>query len=280
MGEWRSIVVPLDGSMVAEGALPLGAEIARRGGALLHLVHVRAPAPMAVATGPIDLMLEGRPAYLSREAERYGTGNPLCMTAELTEPDAVGALAAYATASQSDLVVLATHGHGALGRAWIGSMADQLVTTLPMPLLIVRPADHPAATRERIRNVAVLLDGSERAEAILDPVIRLGQLFGARYALIRVSPETPTHGPGEARLYLEEVAQVLRGRGLETATLVLPGWDVAATVADFAWGAGADLIAVATHGRTGSARALRGSVAQELLRLGPAPLLTLLAPGD
>lgn len=280
MPEWRSIVVPLDGSMVAEGALPLGAEIARRAGALLHLVHVRAPAGITVPAAPADVLLEEQPAYLSHEAERYGTGSPLCMTAALSEPDAVGALTAYASASQCDLVVLATHGHGALGRAWIGSMADQLVTALPMPLLIVRPADHPAATRERLRNVAVLLDGSERAEAILDPVTRLGALFDARYALIRVSPDTPRHGPGEARLYLEEVATVLRGRGLETATLVLPGWDVAAAVADFAWGAGADLIAVATHGRAGSARALRGSVAQELLRLGPAPLLTLLAPGD
>ncbi len=276
MREWRSIVVPLDGSIVAEGALPLAADIARRSNALLHLVQVRAPAPVAVAAGAGEFLPETEP-YLAREAERFCL-NTTYMTAELAEPDPIGALTAYAISAQCDLVVLATHGHGALGRAWIGSMADQLVTALPMPLLIVRPAERPTPGRERIRNLAVLLDGSDRAEAILEPVTRLGALYDARYALIRVSGEPPTHGPGDARLYLEEVAQVLRGRGLETATLVLPGWDVAAAVADFAWGAGADLIAVATHGRTGPAQ--RGSVTQELLRLGPTPLLTLLAPGE
>ncbi len=274
----RSVVVPLDGSLVAEAALPLAVEIARRAGALLHLVQVRSPVPAALvgADGPFD---EPDDAYVVSAADRLGPQAPACLTAALGEGSPMEGLAEYAQSAQTELVVVATHGHGALDRAWIGSFSERLLESFPVPLLIVRPPRAHPELVGALRNIALLLDGSTRAEAILDPVTAVGELFAARYVLLRVA-SSPTQGElDRARDYLAEVAQVLRGRGMRTATLVLPGRDVAAAAANFVWAAGADLIALATHGRCGVERELRGSVAQELLRLGPAPLLSIRAPG-
>ncbi len=276
----RSVVVPLDGSIVAEAALPLAVEIARRAHALLHLVQVRSPVPLAlVGAGEGVYGAEPDDAYVVSAADRLGRQAP-CLTAALGEGSPMEGLAEYAQSAQADLVVLATHGHGPLDRAWIGSFSERLLESFPVPLLIVRPPHGRLDRAGALRNISILLDGSTRAESILNPATEIGALFSARYALLRVTPAPTQKELDTARDYLEEVAQVFRGRGMRTATLVLPGRDVAAAAANFVWAAGADLIALATHGRTGVERELRGSVAQELLRLGPAPLLSIRAPGD
>lgn len=276
----RSVVVPLDGSIVAEAALPLAAEIARRSGALLHLVQVRSPVPLALVGGGDGLLDEPDDAYVVSAADRLGRQAPECLTAALGEGSPMEGLAEYAQSAEVDLVVMATHGHGPLDRAWIGSLSERLLESFPIPLLIVRPPRVHADLVGSLRNISLLLDGTPRAEAILDPATQVGALFGARYVLLRVTPALTQAELDRSRAYLEEVAQVLRGRGMRTATLVLPGRDVAAAAANFVWAAGADLIALATHGRSGLDRELRGSVAQELLRLGPAPLLSIRAPGN
>ena len=275
----RSVVVPLDGSILAEAALPLAVEIARRAGALLHLVQVRSPVPLALVGNGDGLLEEPDDAYVVSAAERLGRQTAGCLTAALGEGSPMEGLAEYAQSAEVDLVVMATHGHGALDRAWIGSLSERLLESFPIPLLIVRPPRAHPELVGALRNISLLLDGSARAEAILDPATQLGALFGARYVLLRVVAAPSEAELDRARDYLEEVAQVLRGRGMRTATLVLPGRDVAAAAANFVWAAGADLIALATRGRSGLDRELRGSVAQELLRLGPAPLLSIRAPG-
>ncbi|HEX9108142.1 MAG TPA: universal stress protein [Longimicrobiales bacterium] len=275
MRRWRSIVVPLDGSLVAEAALPLAAELAQRAGAILHLLHLPGPAPLVPIWGVADTaQLESAHAYVAGLVSTLGQPPPPCLTAVAPAGDPVHGVVAYASAADADFVVLASHGHGAFGRAWIGSFAQELLPSLPIPLLVVRPEASSPVAAPGFRNIAVLLDGSERAEAVLDPATRLGDVFHARYALIRVVAGD-ARAAAEARDYLEEVAQVLRGRGLDAATLVLRGTNVAASAASFAWSAGADLVALATRGEERAPG--RGSIAQELLRLGGAPLLSLRA---
>ena len=278
MRSWRSVVVPVDGSLVAEAALPVAAEVARRAGAVLHLVFVRAPEPLAPLAGEVGILRsQAERGYLASSARTLGQLAPACLTATLPAGEPIRAFIQYVRDAHGDLVVLASHGHGALGRAWIGRFAEELLPLLPLPLLVVRPGTTPG-TAGAFRNIAVLLDGSERAEAVLDPVTRLGALFGARYALLRLWQGDPP-GVAPAREYLEEVAQVLRGQGFAAASLVLRGRDIAAAAASFAWNAGADLIALATRGHEPETVQARGSVADGLLRLGGAPLLSLRAPG-
>ncbi len=278
MPGWRAVVVPVDGSLVAEAAIPVAAEVARRAGAVLHLVFVRAPEPLATLPGEVGaLRAQAERGYLASTARGLHQLAPACLTASLPEGDPIAAFIQYALDAGGGLVVLASHGRGALGRAWIGHFAQRLLPLIPLPLLVSRPGVRPGPGGP-FRNIAVLLDGTERAEAVLDPVTQLGALFGAHYALLRLWAGDP-RGVAAAREYLEEVAQVLRGRGLPAATLVLRGHDVAASATDFAWSAGADLLALATHGHEPDAPDARGSVADGLLRLGGAPLLSLRAPG-
>src|SRR5262249_23580131 len=140
---------PLDGSRFGEHALPLALSIARRAGAGLRLVHVHSPVDAVYAPDGIffdsglDAQLKQRhQVYLDDIVKHLTRVSPVPVTPILLEGQEVAAsLRAAATSMGVDLVVMTTHGRGPLGRLWLGSVADQLVRDLPMPLLLVRPEE-------------------------------------------------------------------------------------------------------------------------------------------
>jgi nucleotide-binding universal stress UspA family protein len=303
----RSVMVPLDGSTFAEHALPLALGIARRAGAALQLVrvHQTLPPPGVVGPGFIDhLDLEVRKqelAYLDVTARRLNAWPPVPAAVILLDGDPAPALEGHATSSGVDLVVMSTHGRGPLGRFWLGSVADELVRRLPVPLLLVRPHDGaPDLSREPApQHLLLPLDGTPLAEQILEPAVALGSLTGARFTLVRVVK--PSLGVGhlsdggtrdgmtaallgqveaaqkrlqdEAQAYLDGVAEWLRERGLKVQTRVVVEGHPAAAILREARAQAADLIALETHGRGGLSRLLLGSVADKLVRGGTAPVL-------
>src|SRR5262249_37193676 len=144
---YRSVLVPLDGSTFGEHALPLALSIARRAGAGLHVVHVHAaPEAMYAPDGILilddgleDRLKQGKQAYLDGIVQRLARVSPVRVTPVLLEGEGVAdSLRAAVTGTGADLVVMTTHGRGALGRLWLGSVADELVRDLPTPLLLVR----------------------------------------------------------------------------------------------------------------------------------------------
>jgi nucleotide-binding universal stress UspA family protein len=92
--------------------------------------------------------------------------------------------------SGSDLIVMTTHGRGPVSRFWLGSVADQLVHRLPMPLLLIRTQEDSPLPRDEpeLRNLLVALDGTPTAEQILQPAGVLAKLMGASCTLLRVVP--------------------------------------------------------------------------------------------
>src|SRR5262245_50453860 len=141
----RSILVPLDGSTFGEHALPMALSLARRSGAMLHLAHVHQIAPSTSVAGvavmdSIDLHLrQDEQAYLADVTRRAREHGDVPITTALLDGEVAGALRTYAAARLADLVVLSTHGRGAMGRFWLGSVADELLRDLPCPALLVRP---------------------------------------------------------------------------------------------------------------------------------------------
>src|SRR5262245_29143798 len=117
----RSILVPLDGSTFGEHALPLAIQLARRGGAVLHLVHVHQIVPPATVAGgavmaSIDVHLrQDELAYLADAARRLAETGPLPVKTALIDGDVAPALGEYAGRINADVVVMSTHGRGALG---------------------------------------------------------------------------------------------------------------------------------------------------------------------
>lgn len=143
------------------------------------------------------------------------------------------------------------------------------------------------------KTILVPLDGSPRAEAILPHVESMANCTGARVILLNiidpplnlVSPYDmmPSYTPDEiqamvedAETYLKEVSERLNAKGIATSSLVEYGAAVA-TIIDTAEREKVDLVAMASHGRTGLARVFYGSVAAGVLQRIDRPLLLVRA---
>ena len=295
---FRSILLPLDGSPFAEHAVPWAAAIARKARARLRLalVHQSPPSPPVDQSGvrlytKIELALrKSEREYLRRVAARIKAAGAMQLaTVTLSGPPAP-ALADYTRELGADLVVMTTHGRGGLQRAWLGSVADGLVRSLEVPVLLVRPGG-TVLPEAQLDEILVPLDGSRRAEAALPAALGMATLFSARLALIQaVEPvammaDVPVAFPQaldeeltalrrrEAQDYLDDVAARLRASGVETrASAVLAGSAVAGIQAA-AMSPGVGMIALATQGHGGLRRLVLGSIADKLVRTGEVPVL-------
>ena len=192
----------------------------------------------------------------------------------------------------TDLVVMATHGRGPVGRYFFGGVADVLMRRLSVPVLFTRGYNAPADLTgdPLMRHVLIALNGSEFAEQVLDPALALGTLSDADHTLLQVIPSMMDYSVGypdglerqplvvkqqaEARSYLRSVAQRLRARTSRIrARIVLDDRSTAKSILNFAQTHDADVIALATRGRGGLARLLQGSVADQVVRRASVPVL-------
>lgn len=297
----RSIVVPLDGSSFGEQALPVAAAIARRAGARLLLVHAHLPFSLLPSAGTMPVAavreqeLRNQEAeYLDDLARKLAERYSIPVESELLDGPAVQALDDYVRRIKADLVVMTTHGRGGLSRVWLGSVADGLIRRTHVPVLLIRPREEGEPAHEpTFRRILIPLDGSELAEQILRPATRLAKLFDAELMLLRVvvpillmdeasagystyvGPEDMARREEIAAEYLERLAERLRGESFTVATRVVQHPQAATAILEEAESSGADLIAMATHGRSGVVRLLLGSVADKVLRATTKPLLLL-----
>jgi nucleotide-binding universal stress UspA family protein len=312
---FRTVMVPLDGSPLAEQALPLAAAIAQRMGAWVVLVQV-VPLPTA------PLVLEGVEVSVAEQVERmadvareYLTAKQQALTACLAGPpagnpanpartsfhvlvgEAAPVLADYADSAGVDLIVMATHGQSGVSRWAFGSVADKLLQLSHAPLIALRPneADSPSlAQLPPLETILVPLDGSELAEQILPLVTPLARSFDAELCLFRVAVPLAVFAMStdvmiqatlwdlaeqEACEYLETVGASLSKEGLRVRLLtgVTP---IADAILRMAEEYNVGLIAMTTHGRTGLRRVVFGSVADRVLRAGHRPVLILRPPAE
>ncbi|MBI4507043.1 MAG: universal stress protein [Chloroflexi bacterium] len=151
MAWMQRILVPLDGSAFAEVALPHAVALAKQTGASLTLLSVLAPLPPAVLPQGTyldwpkmqrDLHAETR-SYLDGVRQRVAAEG-LVVGVDLREGDAAGAIVDTAQALRADVIVMATHGRSGLGRWTLGSVADRVVRSARMPVLLIRPQEAPA----------------------------------------------------------------------------------------------------------------------------------------
>lgn len=304
---YRSILVPLDGSAFGEHALPLAVSLAAKSDAVLHLAHVHQVVPPATLSGvaildTIDVHLrQDEQAYLADVGRRLTEVRPTKLVPHLLDGDAVPTLCEFAAAKDVDLVVMSTHGRGAMGRFWLGSIADECVRKMPRPVLLVRPPEGKPDLKRlpQFKSILIPLDGTPLAEQVIDPAVALGQHFGAEYTLVRVNlpvlrptylPEGSgmfgiTHGVlenitllqrqalEESTHYLRGVAEKLKARGLRVNTRVLVDEEPAVALLAEAQARGADLIAMETHARRGLSRLINGSIADRIVRAATMPVL-------
>jgi nucleotide-binding universal stress UspA family protein len=174
-------------------------------------------------------------------------------------------LVSYIHEIDADLVVMTTHGRGAVGRAMHGSVADQLVRSLEVPVLLVRPEASTATPRELV----VGLDGSKTAEAAVVPAAALAKILQVPITLVQVvlplvagtDPPLPFPMGYDGRItkvrrrealdYLENIAERLRGEGHTVTPVAVVGGSPAGTLLDLGRLERGAILAVGTRGRGG-----------------------------
>lgn len=259
----------------------------------------------AEASGSMMALMESvrreQMAYLEEIADRLAEAGVREVVTTVLQGLPEGALVERAEEVGAGLVVMCTHGRGAFERAWLGSVADRLVRTLHTPILLVRPGDVDDPERkppERITRILVPLDGSALAESALGPATDVARLTDASVVLLHVAgPPLPVGSPysgetaagAEAQVeresiegarYLDAAADRLRRDGLSVDEPLVRAGHVAYGVLGTAEEVGADLIAMATHGRGGLRRLLLGSTADKVLRGSRVPVLLVHPASD
>jgi nucleotide-binding universal stress UspA family protein len=298
------ILVPLDGSSLAKQALPCAVTLARGLGAELVLLRaVWIPPDLLEMLDESTVKLNAILAQLGAEARDYlGALVEQLRDAGLDARHAVRqgpaaeTILEYAGWSNVDQIVMATHGYTGIKRWTHGSVAERVLQTARVPLLLVRVGEQDLARDWRqpmgCRRILVPLDGSPVAEQILPTVTAVAQALGAELILYQV-PIVHVSGwmTGEwylpiqgvldtaeedALAYLGAVAGRLEEQDVDVATATSIG-SVANCIVEYAEANHVDLIAMCTHGRTGLARWALGSVADRVLRAGGTPILLVRA---
>ncbi len=325
---FKRILVPLDGSELAERAIPVAARIARASGGTIVFVRVILP-PVEFGTYSVEQehLIDLKPSAFERrlaEAESYLLNVAITHADVLagiaTETDIVtGATApeiiSTARLEKIDLIVMCSHGETGLKRWVFGSVAQEAVRHSPAPVLVlnghgtflrVPDAAHPL-------RVLIALDGSALSETALEPAIGLLTTWtnaptegGGELHLLHMVDVPPVYGKfrsqayvpdslrnevrQEAETYVKAVTDRLLAGPLAKSQLTVTSGvylstDVAGTMIKMAEHAenaehtgGYDLIAMATHGRSGLRRLVMGSITEHVLGATTLPLLIVRPP--
>ena len=291
----RTVLVPLDSSEASEEALPIAREVWKRQGGqlkLLSVVEVSTEFDAWIETAPfsledeLDRWLAERREYLDAIATSFGgnvvtevrVGRPsseICAAAEEVGEDVV--------------VVMASHGRGGLQQFILGSSALSVVHDLHCPVIVVHMSDSEAEAPSSLDSVLLPTDGSPFSEGIIDEALAILGEPKPKVRLVQVleHPAWATHSMNAGLVsqyldasrelsqeHLDEITAKLRERGYEAAAELRSG-SAADGILEAAEVHDSDLIAMATHGRSGVSRLLLGSVAQRVLNRTRAPLLLI-----
>jgi nucleotide-binding universal stress UspA family protein len=266
----QPILVPLDGSDLAEQALPYAEALARSKCELILL---------EVGDDPND------------EFRLLGRHGDSCARLETVVGDPAGQILEVAEELGAGTIVMTTHGRGAIGRWALGSVADAVSRRSSIPVMLIRPdEENPQVIAPPIKRLVVPLEGSDRAEQALPTAAALAEQLQVPVHLITVVGSTNgvslriataavdavllqeclDESRAEAEALLAGYADRLRSEGITCSWEVLHGspyFSIADAVHE------GDVIVMASHGREGVARWLVGSVAEKLVREGPVPVI-------
>jgi nucleotide-binding universal stress UspA family protein len=298
------ILVPLDGSSLAEQALSCAVPLAQGLPAELVLLRTIWILPdilelLDESTVELNAIVDQLEAeandYLGALVEQLRDAS-LNVRYAVRRGSAAETILDYVGQANIDQIVMATHGYSGIKRWMHGSVAERVLQTARVPLLLVRVSERDLAKDWQqpmpCQRILVPLDGSRVAEQILPAVTTVAQTLSAELVLFQVPIAhvdgwmtgewfVPIQGvlataAQDAHVYLSEVSSRLKKQGLRVTTATMMG-SVAESIIEFAEANHVDLVAMCTHGRTGLARWTLGSVADRVLRAGSTPILLVRA---
>ena len=164
MTPYKRLLVPVDFSPVSLEALASARELARTTGASLHLFHSVDDVAWRYVGYPLDALAQVQTAVTDSANEQLRElaiqeqreGLPVESTLVVSTRPA-SAIVAFAREHAIDLIVMGTHGRGAMLRMMLGSVAEHVVRTAPCPVMVVRdPRPRGAATHARQADVSAV----------------------------------------------------------------------------------------------------------------------------
>ncbi|MDR3629835.1 MAG: universal stress protein [Desulfocapsaceae bacterium] len=289
---FKHLLVPLDGSKMAEAALPAAVYLAGGQGARLTLLHViERGAPREVhgqrhLTSPDEAQ-----GYLDEVAARFiSSGVLIDLHVHANEVrDVALSIAGHVQEFGPDLISMCTHGSGGLRGFLFGRIAQQVMSLVSTPLFLVPPASEGFTCRK----IVVPLDGNPDHEEGLRFGKRLAEIYRAELHLIMVVHTSSTLSgekavtakmlprvtralldlaEEDARQYLQRHLTDLQASGF-TATAAVRRGNPAKIIGSTADRTGADLVVLATHGKTGLDAFWSGSATPDVASRSPVPLL-------
>jgi nucleotide-binding universal stress UspA family protein len=292
---FKHILMPLDGSPLAECVLPHSLSIARAVGARLTILQV---VEQAVASGrthsidPLEWEISKAEAavYLAGVGDRLRAAG-LEPTEVVLDGHPAGQVIGHAHSEAADLIALSTHGRSGLS-GWNTSSVVQKILVRARTSILLVPA-YQSLTCDpidfRYRRLVAPLDGSKRAECVIPVATALAAQYDAELLLVHVvrRPELPCRAPVsrsdqdladrlternrvEAAKYLAELQSQLP---VPAQTRLLVSDRVAATLHQLVADEDVDLVALSAHGYTGDAHWPYGSMTVSFIESGHRPLL-------
>lgn len=294
---FHRILIPLDGSELAERALPPAVQLAQAAHSEIILLSVLqgqellALIPSGNEDNPAEALTDATSeanGYLALQ-RRLWAKEGVHITTRLGDGEVATTILAVAEEEEVDCIVLSTHGRTGLSRLVLGSVAEKVVDQAHCPVLVVHSA-HPW------EKIVATVDGSPLAEAAVAPAIALANATGRELTFLRVQPYLTSgkpqdidlymlweYGPHKSReelaemrglWYLDNLLQLCEQLNKPVQTVVKTG-DPAEEIIRYANEQKPDLLIMATHGYTGLKRLWYGSVVSDVFRHVPCAVLVL-----
>jgi nucleotide-binding universal stress UspA family protein len=281
---YTKVVVPLDGSQLAEVALPYAEEIAAKMGSDMVFLTVLPSDDGEEYNNHLSYskkIIESTKLQLGKYRENgngngNGNGHNLNVSAATRMGNPAEGILDFAEKGYPSLIVMATHGRSGMSRWSVGSVADKVVrATSRQPLLLIRAKGaHPDVRAKRILKKALVpLDGSAVSEAVIPFIRDIARSLQMELTLLQVLPKT-NRTFSNAETYLKDWCRRL-GEEKVSATFQVKIGSAADQIIDYAAESACDMVAMSTRGQTALNLWSLGSVAQKVLLGGDSPLLLI-----
>jgi nucleotide-binding universal stress UspA family protein len=290
----RRVLFPTDFSNGSKRAFPQAAFLADWHDAELHILNVtgRHRHDYEETKKNFPLSMDTLTEWLRRPSASVQGANWPDMEALPIEQEQVESAApaerivAYADEQDVDLVVMGTHGRRGIDRMLFGSVTEEVVRHAPCPTFTVR-ADADVEPSQAVRRVLVPVDFSDASDAAVQHGKEIAQTYGAEIDLLHVVEEPfypPAYGPDVTSFPTQEVVERVEEQlaemareeiGYEHVMVQAATGSPSSEILNYVKENDADLVVMATHGRTGLEHVVLGSVAERVLRQSPVPVFTV-----
>ena len=292
---YTRMLIPLDGSIVAEQVLPYARFLAKALAIPVELLEVVDPEALALLSNPrqgryVDTILAEGIESSKNYLETIGRSFQGAKVKSLVEKGkAEDVVIEKAAADKNTLIVMATHGRSGIQRWLLGSVADKVLHGATNHVLLVRANDGGKTDGEAaLKTVIVPLDGSPLAEQVLPYVVELAKKVKLELVLIRAYALPPAisaedygfysadlldHLEAETRDYLAGKVNEVKQKGVENVTSVVNTGYGAEEIITLGRHTPDNFIAMSTHGRSGIQRWVLGSVTDRVVRHSGDPVL-------